>query len=84
MYIRRQGQCTKNQIFLLKVSPINVTKSTGKRRIWSHLLTKSLMENFIFYAVGRSLVRLMYDHFRSYVQGTKLKCHHRFCFSCPD
>ena len=32
-----------------------------KRRIWSHLLQKSLMENFIFYAV--SLKSVIFPNF---------------------
>ena len=41
----------KNEVFQLRISPVNVTKSAGHIRIWSHLLEKSLMENFIFCAV---------------------------------
>ena len=37
----------KKWSFLSRISPVNVTKST----IWSHLLKKPLIENFIFYAV---------------------------------
>ena len=35
--------CTKNEVFRTKV------------RIWSHLQKKSLMENFIFCAVPRTI-----------------------------
>ena len=36
--------------FLIKCDQI------GKLQIWSHLLKKSLLENFIFYAVNRQRV----------------------------
>ena len=39
----------KRWSFPLRISSVNVTKSA--LRIWSHLLKKSLMENFIFCAV---------------------------------
>ena len=32
-----------------------------KLRIWSNLLKKSLMENFIFGAVYRSIIRVLYN-----------------------
>ena len=44
----------KISIFPLRISSVNVTKPAGNRRklrIWSHLVKKSLMENFIFFAV---------------------------------
>ena len=37
--------------FPLSVSLVNATKSTENLRIWSQLLKKPLMENFIFCAV---------------------------------
>ena len=39
-------------IFLLLVKSIGLTKETDRKRIWSHLLKKSSMENFIFCAVN--------------------------------
>ena len=36
--------------FALRISSVNVTKRVGTLRIWSYLLTKSLMETFIFCA----------------------------------
>ena len=41
----------KKLSFPLRTSSLNVTKIRRKLRIWSHLLEKSLMENFIFCAV---------------------------------
>ena len=45
----------KKWSFPLRICPVNVTQSTEnchrKLRIWSHLLEKSLMENFIFCSV---------------------------------
>ena len=41
----------KNWSFPLKISSVNVTKSTGVHRIWLHLLKKSFMENITFYSV---------------------------------
>ena len=38
-------QCTKNEVFPLRISSLNMTKSAAS---WSHLLKKSLMENLIF------------------------------------
>ena len=37
----------------LRIPSVNVTKSTGNCGIWSHLLKKSLMENFIFLCSAR-------------------------------
>ena len=37
--------------FPLQISLVNVTKILSFLRIWSHLLKKSVMENFIFCAV---------------------------------
>ena len=34
-------------LFTLRVFSVNVTKSAKKLRIWSHLLKKLFMENFI-------------------------------------
>ena len=54
----------KKRSFPIRISSLNVTKSTGncgfgyiwlqihrKLRIWLHLVKKYLIENFIFYAV---------------------------------
>ena len=41
----------KKWSFPLRISSVNVIKSR-KLRIWSHLLKKPLLENFIFCAVG--------------------------------
>ena len=41
----------KKWSFPLRISSVNVTKSAGFLRIWSHLLKKSLIENNIFCAV---------------------------------
>ena len=40
--------------FPLRISSVNVTKCVGRLRIWSYLLKKSLVENFIFCAVIRT------------------------------
>ena len=40
-----------------KISSAKVTKSTVSYGYWSHLLKKSLMENFSFYAVTPELER---------------------------
>ena len=45
----------KKWIFVLKISAVNVTRFAGKCRIWSHLLKKCFMENFVFCAVLESL-----------------------------
>ena len=37
--------------FSIKFSSVNVTKSAGFLQIWSHLLKKSSMKNFIFCTV---------------------------------
>ena len=43
--------------FSLRISSVNVTKSAGNfYSIWSHLLKKSLMENFILCAVDAVLL----------------------------
>ena len=41
----------KKWIFPLRISSVNMTRSAVLQRIWSHLLKKSLMKNFIFCAV---------------------------------
>ena len=41
----------KKRSFPLSISSVNVTKSAIVLRIWSHLLKKFLMENFIFCAM---------------------------------
>ena len=46
----------KKWSFPLKISSVNVTKSASFLRIWSHLLKKSLMENFIFCLVPKSML----------------------------
>ena len=38
----------KKWSFPFRISSVNVTKKRRKLRIWSHLLKKSFMENFIF------------------------------------
>ena len=38
--------------FSIKYFASKCDQIRGKLRTWSHLLEKSLMENFIFYAVG--------------------------------
>ena len=48
--IRKPKHCTKMN-YPLSVSSVNATKSTENLRIWSQLLKKPLMENFIFCAV---------------------------------
>ena len=56
----------KKWSFPLIISPVNVTKSKGHGgfgHIWSHLLKKSLMENFIFCAVRNNLQFSDYDQF---------------------
>ena len=58
----------KQQIlsFPLNISSVNVTKSTGNcragncRAVWSHLLKKSLMENFIFCAVEGPILKYIF------------------------
>ena len=54
--------CTKNEVFPLRISSVNVIKfgncgNCEKWKLWigSHLLKKSLMENFIFFAVNSSM-----------------------------
>ena len=42
----------QKMMFQLKIYSVNVTKIRSFLRIWSHLLKKSLMENFIFCTVG--------------------------------
>ena len=42
---------TKNESFSLRISLVNVTKSAVSCHIWSHILKKSLMENFTFCGV---------------------------------
>ena len=44
----------KKWSFPLRISSVNVTKFASFLRIWSHLLKKSLMGNFIFCAVNSS------------------------------
>ena len=41
----------KKWSFPFRISSVNVTKSAVSLRIWSHLLKKSIMENFIICAV---------------------------------
>ena len=38
----------KKQSFPLRISSVNVTKTSGFLQIWSHMLKKFLTENFIF------------------------------------
>ena len=56
-------RCTKKWSFSLRISAVNVTKL----RIWSHLLKKPVMENFIFCAVICSIRcwerDVSYEHF---------------------
>ena len=40
----------KNWTLLLKIYSVNVTKIFSFVRIWSHLMKKTLMENFLFCA----------------------------------
>ena len=44
--------CIKKWNFPLRISSVNMTKIRSFLRIWSHLLNKSSMENFIFCAVS--------------------------------
>ena len=46
----------KKWSFRLRISSVNVAKSAKKLRIWSHLLKKSLMQNFIFLCSKISMV----------------------------
>ena len=48
--IQKQPSLHKKWSFPLRIYSVNVTKSTGNC-VFSHLLKKSLMENFIFCAV---------------------------------
>ena len=50
----------KNWSFPLRIFSVNMTKSAKNLWIWSHLLNKSLMENFIFCAVQKTLFRGIY------------------------
>ena len=50
----------KKWSFPLRISSVNVTKSARKLWIFSNLLKKSLMENFIFCAVSDWLKRKIY------------------------
>ena len=57
----------KKRNFLLRISSVNVTKSAAKLWIWSHLLNKSLIENFIFRQCKRlfsvnHLAKTIHDH----------------------
>ena len=47
IFLRLILHTTKKKRFQLRISSVNVTKSSFLR-IWSHLLKKSLIENFIF------------------------------------
>ena len=47
----------KKWSFPLGISSVNVTKSAEKLRIWSHLLKKSVIENFDFCAVSAKTKR---------------------------
>ena len=51
VYIKPTQRCTKNDVF---------------QRIWSHLLKKSLMENFIFRAV--QILEVPLSFWRSHVE----------------
>ena len=55
----------KKSSFSLRISSVNVTKSAVSLWIWSHLLKKSLNENFSFCAVATPVVYY-------YVQSTDL------------
>ena len=44
----REKSLHKKRSFPLRISSVNVTKSAIFLRIWSHLLKKSSIENFIF------------------------------------
>ena len=48
---QRNTTLHKKWRFPLKISSVDVTKSAGNFRIWSHFLKTSLMENFIFGAI---------------------------------
>ena len=66
-----QATLHKKWRFPIRISSVNVTKSAvvrRKLRIWSHLLKKSLMENFIFCAVQNMLIKVKF----SANQNTKL------------
>ena len=51
--------CTKTEVFIKgsfnKYDQIQIEQGM-KLRIWSHLLKKSLMQNFIFCAVGNIVI----------------------------
>ena len=51
--------CTKTEVFIKgffsKYKEIQIEQGM-KLRIWSHLLKKSLMQNFIFCAVGNIVI----------------------------
>ena len=47
----RKTNAPKNEVFLLRISSVNVTKIRNFLRVWSHLPKKSLMGNLIFCAV---------------------------------
>ena len=58
---RSRWHCTKKWSFPLGISSVNASKSAVFLRIWSHLLRKSLIENFIFCAVWISYIMLSSD-----------------------
>ena len=68
----------KKWSFPLRISLVNVT---GKLRIWSHLLKKSLMENFIFCAEKPVSFRAIYFciHIRKSIHYT-IFCSDETCY----
>ena len=58
--------------FLLCISSVNVTKSAGFLWIWSHLLKKSLIKNFIFLC-SNTIKYWFSNFFRGYEMGTLAK-----------
>ena len=47
----RDNTAQKMKVSIKDWQTVNVTKSAGNCGFWSELLKKSLMENFIFFAV---------------------------------
>ena len=49
--VKHNNHCTKNKVFSLRISSVNVTQIRRKLKICSHLRKKSSIKNFIFCAV---------------------------------
>ena len=54
--------CTKNEGFFIKGFLSKCDQIRRKLRIWSHLLRRSLMENFIFFTVMREYIDQIKSH----------------------